>query len=82
MKLFHFFALILAVLDCSSITLAQEAKRPFTVADDIAFTHFVWGGDAYSGLRTGGEALRFSPNGELLSYGRQDGGVVVALSPF
>ena len=28
------------------------------------------------------DSLALSPNGELLSYGRQDGGVVVALSPF
>ena len=69
--------LILAVLVSSSITLAEQTKRPFTVADDIAFTYFA---DGPYGNYEGGNAIQFSPNGEYLAvvtaHGRLDLNVV------
>jgi dipeptidyl aminopeptidase/acylaminoacyl peptidase len=52
----------------SRSTNAQQTKKPFTVADDIAFTHFVPSGysAAYRGFN-GQSGIVFSPNGELFA---------------
>lgn len=44
---------------------AQQSKRAFTVADDIAYTHFI--PDGYSEGFTGSEGIVFSPDGEFLA---------------
>lgn len=55
-----FRSVLISVLLClngmpSPPARAQEAKRPFTVADDIEMTHFDFGSDPYS-------LVRFSPD--------------------
>jgi hypothetical protein len=52
----------------SRSTNAQQTKKAFTVADDIAFTHFVPGGysAAYRGFN-GQSGIVFSPNGEFFA---------------
>src|SRR5205823_1870583 len=52
----------------SPFTKAQQTKKPFTVADDIAYTHFVPSGysAAYRGFN-GQSGIVFSPNGELVA---------------
>ena len=44
----------------SAIASAQQAKRPFTVVDDIGFVYFA---DLYGGA----EAIEFSPNGNYFA---------------
>src|SRR5215467_15021401 len=41
----------------------QQGKRPFTLTDDIGFTHFVSGDDAYGGEYLGDSGILFSPDG-------------------
>jgi len=67
MKIIRYAALFLVCLGCtcSFVTQAQQTKRPFTVADDIAYTHFV--PDGYSGGYMGQEGIQFSPNGQLVA---------------
>ena len=52
----------------------QQGKRPFTLRDDIGFTHFVSGEDGYS--TEWPEGIQFSPNGDyvtvLTAQGRLD----------
>jgi hypothetical protein len=43
----------------------QQSKKPFTVADDIAYDHFV--PDGYASGFVGSEGIVFSPNGELFA---------------
>jgi hypothetical protein len=54
MRIFRCLVLSLAAINGSSIASAGQAKRPFTVADDIAVTQFDIGSDP----------LRFSPDGK------------------
>ena len=55
-------------LTFSPSTSGQQTKKPFTVADDIAYTHFVPSGysAAYRGFN-GQSGIVFSPNGELFA---------------
>src|SRR5438477_456257 len=50
-----------------AVTLARQAKRPFTVSDDIGFNHFVSGSDPYGSAFQIYAPAQFSPNGELLA---------------
>src|SRR5215831_10324137 len=45
----------------------QQGKRPFTVADDIGFTHFISGEDAYGGEYLGDSGILFSPDGAFVA---------------
>jgi hypothetical protein len=67
------FILVCLASTCFLFASAQS-KRPFTVADDIAFTHFV--PDGYSAAYMGQDGMQFSPNGEFLAvltaHGRLD----------
>jgi dipeptidyl aminopeptidase/acylaminoacyl peptidase len=60
--------LSLPLLICSPITQAQQAKRPFTVADDIGLTLFeVQGG--------GSPEIHFSPDGKYFAVWTERGSV-------
>jgi hypothetical protein len=64
-------SLLIAAFSPGSVA---QTKKPFTVADDIGYTHFV--PDGYSEGYTGSEGMMFSPNGDffavLAARGRLD----------
>src|SRR5262249_34571077 len=59
-------ATLIVLFATSFSARAQEAKKPFTVTDDIEFSHFVSSEDAYCWFGHD-EAVQFSPNGEFFS---------------
>jgi hypothetical protein len=61
LALVFFILLDIARLPCA---LAQQSKRPFTIADDIGYRHFV--PDGYANF-DGVEGIVFSPNGKFLA---------------
>ena len=68
-RAFSILMTLLWVLRAGSSLAAQgqQSKRPFTVADDIGFAHFVSTNDSYGSAYLIQTPAQFSPNGEFLA---------------
>jgi hypothetical protein len=64
MKIIGCLLLALSALG-PGVPLSAQGKKLLTVADDIAYTHFI--PDGYSAGFTGSEGIMFSPDGEFLA---------------